>query len=78
MYFPGHHGTTNKQRAEGDSRFSELEHKYNLLSSEMDLFRINTERITELIDQLWEGSEGTKRLILEKLKASLSETKSRR
>ena len=32
MYFPGHQGKNNKQRVEGDLRFSELQHKYNLLS----------------------------------------------
>lgn len=37
---------------------------------------MNIDRIAELIDDLWEGSEETKRLILEKLKVALSETSS--
>ncbi len=75
MYLPGHHGTTDKSRAGGDPHISELQHTYNLLSAEMDLFRLNIERVTEMIEQLWEGSDETKRLILEKLKSALSEIK---
>ncbi len=78
MYLEEHVGTTNKHPTEGDSRLSEVQHKYNLLSSEMDLMRINIELIVELIDRLWEGSEKTKRVILEKLKLALAETSSRR
>ena len=78
MYLPGHHGTADKPRPEGDPYFSELQIKYNLLSSEMDLLHNNIEGIGELLERLWEGSDETKRLILEKLKSSLSEAKSRR
>ncbi len=78
MYLSSHHGTADKSRLEVDPHFSELQHKYNLLSSEMDLLRLDIERIAEMIDQVWEGSDETKRFILEKLKSSLSESKSRR
>ena len=72
---PGFGQTT---RPAGDPRFSELEIKFHLLWSEVDLLRNNIESVGDLIERLWEGSDDTKRLILDKLKESLSKLKSRR
>jgi len=48
------------------------------MTSEVDLLRNNIESVGDLIERLWEGSDDTKRLILDKLKESFSKLKSRR
>jgi hypothetical protein len=60
-----------------DSEMSQLQHKYNLLSAETKLLRINIERLCDQIERIWDGSQETKRLILKELKKALSEFRSR-